>query len=120
MAETDKEIVNYCLGIYVDYSTPYNIQCNRLASMYVLGHIHYSSQVHICIHYITGICQQGSNCDTHHCPLPYHWQYRLSLEGWKSFSDEDNRKIEELYCNPKNDIITSAEIDLAVKSYRET
>lgn len=84
------------------------------------GHIHYSSQVHICTDYITGICQQGSKCDTHHCPLPYHWQYRLSLEGWKSFSTEDNRKIEDLYCDPKNDIITSTEIDLIVKSYRET
>ncbi|KAL9987951.1 hypothetical protein ACROYT_G002337 [Oculina patagonica] len=84
------------------------------------GHIHYSSQVHICTDYIAGICQQGSKCDTHHCPLPYHWQYRLSLEGWKSFSLEDNCRIEELFCDPKNDNITSTEIDLVVKSYRET
>jgi len=81
------------------------------------GHIHYSSQVHICTNYITGTCQQGNKCDRHHCPLPYHWQYRLSLEGWKSFSAEDNCMIEELFCDPKNDIVTTAEIDLSVKSY---
>ena len=101
--------------------TAFNITVyNILVTMCFLGHIHYSSQVYICTDYITGICQQGSKCDTHHCPLPYHWQYRLSLEGWKSFSTEDNRKMEDLYCDPKNDIITSTEIDLTVKSYRET
>lgn len=93
---------------------------NRVVAVFFSGHIHYSSQVHICTHYITGICQKGSKCDTHHCPLPYHWQYHLSLEGWKSFNAADNRKIEELFCDPKNDIITSTEIDLTVKSYRET
>lgn len=85
------------------------------------GHIHYSSQVPICTNYINGTCQQGSKCDNHHCPLPYHWQYRLSLEGWKSFSSRDNCRIEELFCDPQNDIVTAEEIELVVKSYsRET
>ena len=84
------------------------------------GHIHQNSQAHICADYINGTCQQRSKCDGHHCPLPYHWQYRMSLEGWRSFSEEDNRKIEEFFCDPANDTITSTEIDIVVKSYRET
>lgn len=83
-------------------------------------HIHYSSQVHMCIDYISGTCQKGSKCDGHHCSLPYHWQYRMSLEGWKSFSERDNRKIEEFFCDPAIDTTTSTEIDMVVKSYRET
>ena len=37
------------------------------------GHIRYSSQVPICSDYIFGNCNHGSNCDNHHCPLPYLW-----------------------------------------------
>lgn len=81
------------------------------------GHIHYSSQVHICTEYITGTCQRGSKCDSHHCSLPFHWQYRLSLEGWKSFSPENNCRIEELFCDPKNDVVTVTDVDVAFKSY---
>ena len=84
---------------------------------FISGHIHYSSQVHICPDFIAGMCHQGSKCESHHCPLPYHWQYRLSLEGWKSFTAEDNCKIEELFCGPKNDVVSAADIDVAFKSY---
>lgn len=88
-----------------------------LARLIISGHIRYSSQVSICTSFITGTCQLGSKCENHHCPLPYHWQYRLSLEGWKSFSTEDNSKIEELFCDPKNDIVNTSEIELTVKTY---
>ena len=84
---------------------------------FISGHIHYSSQVHICPDFIAGMCHQGSKCESHHCPLPYHWQYRLSLEGWKSFTKEDNCRIEELFCDPKNDFVSAADIDVAFKSY---
>ena len=63
------------------------------------------------------MCHQGSKCESHHCPLPYHWQYRQSLEGWKSFTKEDNCRIEELFCDPKNDVVSAADIDVAFKSY---
>ena len=89
----------------------------RIMIYFISGHIHYSSQVHICPDFIAGTCHQGSKCESHHCPLPYHWQYRLSLEGWKSFTKEDNCRIEELFCDPKNDVVSAADIDVAFKSY---
>lgn len=81
------------------------------------GHIHYSSQVPICINYISGICHHDNRCSSHHCSLPYHWQYRLSLEGWKSFNAQENRRMEELFCDPRNDIVTTPEIEFEFKSY---
>ena len=89
----------------------------RIMIHFVLGHIHYSSQVHICSDFITGMCHQGGKCESHRCPLSYHWQYRLPLEGWKSFTEEDNCRLEELFCDPKNDVVSAADIDVAFKSY---
>ena len=82
------------------------------------GHIRYSSQVPICSDYIFGNCNHGNKCDNHHCPLPYHWQYRPSLDGWKSFSAQDNCRMEELFCDPSKDNVNLSEIEAVFESYR--
>lgn len=43
----------------------------------------------------------------------------MFLEGWRSFSEEENGKIEEFFCNLVNDIVILIEIDIVVKFYRE-
>ena len=82
------------------------------------GHIRYSPQVPICSDHIFGNCNHGNKCDNHHCPLPYHWQYRPSLDGWKSFSAQDNCRMEELFCEPSKDVVNASEIEAVFESYR--
>lgn len=95
-----------------------NKKDNPLAEDNTNGHIRYSPQVPICSDHIFGNCNHGNKCDNHHCPLPYHWQYRPSLDGWKSFSAQDNCRIEELFCDPSKDIVNASEIEAVFESYR--
>ena len=52
----------------------------------------------ICYDFLLGKCKNGLKCSSHHCPLPFHWQYTDEGE-WKSFTEEDNEKLEKLYCD---------------------
>lgn len=82
------------------------------------GHIRRSSQVPICSDHILDKCRRGNKCKNHHCPLPYHWQYRQSLDGWKSFNAQDNDRMEELFSDPSKDVVNAPEIEAGFESYR--
>ena len=83
----------------------YCISCFNLSLLTLLlvstGHVHrYKPDTPICSDFILGKCKKGFKCSGHHCPLPYHWQYRVEeADVWKSFSETDNEKLEKLYCD---------------------
>ena len=57
----------------------------------------------ICLSFLVGTCKLGEKCSDHHCPLPYHWQYKVpNVEVWNSFSEKDNVTLERLYCDVNN------------------
>ncbi|XP_078378802.1 uncharacterized protein LOC144661949 isoform X2 [Oculina patagonica] len=54
----------------------------------------------ICSQYLIDRCYKGLRCENHHCSLPYHWQYKVSIfDEWKSFNEIDNLTLEKLYCD---------------------
>ncbi|KAK3711167.1 hypothetical protein QZH41_018519, partial [Actinostola sp. cb2023] len=74
-------------------------------------HFKLSSFAHICLDFLHGECNKGRRCSNHHCPWQYHWQYRIPVQGWKSFSEQDNNTIEKLFCNPINEITNTSDIN---------
>jgi len=64
------------------------------------GHVHHNKpDIPICSDFILGKCKKGFKCPGHHCLLPFHWQYKLPDDEWKSFNEADNEKLEKLYCD---------------------
>ncbi|XP_069927540.1 zinc finger CCCH-type antiviral protein 1 isoform X2 [Oryctolagus cuniculus] len=57
----------------------------------------------ICLAHLYGGCQRDGSCNRVHFHLPYRWQV-LILNNWVDFQDME--KIEEAYCDPKNQIIS--------------
>ena len=66
----------------------------------LIGKVHDSKpDAPICSEFILGKCKKGFKCPEHHCSLPFHWQYKLPDDEWKSFNETDNEKLEKLYCD---------------------
>jgi len=66
----------------------------------LIGHVHHNKpDTPICSDFILGKCKKGFKCPGHHCFLPFHWQYKLPHDEWKSFNETDNEKLEKLYCD---------------------
>lgn len=80
-------------------------------SLSLVVHFQLSSSAHICTGFLREECKKGRRCEGHHCPWPYHWQYRVPVQGWKSFSQSDSDTIEQLYCDPTNEITKTSDID---------
>jgi len=79
-------------------------------------HIHQDSpDAPICSDFILGKCMKGLRCPSHHCPLPFHWQYKRDGE-WQSLSEQDNEKLEKLYCDVMLDECTVPDVQIAVES----
>ena len=68
------------------------------------GHVHEDGAATICSDFILGQCKNGPKCSSHHCSLPYQWQFKDQAEKWQSFAEVDNENLERFYCDPgKND-----------------
>ena len=69
------------------------------------GHVHQDKpDAHICSDFLLGKCNKGIKCSSHHCSLPYHWQYKVTeVDDWKSFTEKDNEKLEKLYYDVMED-----------------
>ncbi|XP_070560626.1 protein mono-ADP-ribosyltransferase PARP12-like [Ptychodera flava] len=68
----------------------------------------------ICTFYVRGQCNFRSNCNRHHCDMPYLWQ-RLGYHDsdWVSFEKALNVKIEKSFCDPgKVDTIMFDSVDI--------
>lgn len=57
----------------------------------------------ICLAHLYSGCQRNGSCSRVHFHLPYRWQV-LILNNWVDFQDME--KIEEAYCDPKNQIVS--------------
>ena len=64
-------------------------------------HIHWDNpDAPICPEFILGKCENGSQCTSHHCILPYQWQYLdCNDHEWKNLNEEDNERLEKMYCD---------------------
>jgi len=79
-------------------------------------HIHQGSpDAPICSDFILGKCKKGLKCPNHHCPLPFHWQYNVN-GAWKSFSEQDNEKLEKFYCDVKLEECTATDVQISFES----
>ena len=68
------------------------------------SHAHEDGALNICSDFILGQCKNGPKCGSHHCSLPYQWQFKDQAEKWQSFAEVDNENLERFYCDPdKND-----------------
>ncbi|KAJ7337324.1 hypothetical protein OS493_010186 [Desmophyllum pertusum] len=66
--------------------------------------------------FLLGKCKKGSKCSGHHCSLPFHWQYKVPDVGkWKSFSENDNEKLEKLYCDETLEECTATGFQISLK-----
>ncbi|KAJ8305213.1 hypothetical protein KUTeg_017235 [Tegillarca granosa] len=63
------------------------------------GSIIQSEDVDICRNNIRERCKYGENCNRHHCNLPYHWQYKVPTQPWKSFPLVVNETLEMNFCD---------------------
>lgn len=55
----------------------------------------------ICIDYLGGVCRHGMSCTKYHSRESYQWQKEDPTQnGWLDMTVEENRKIEQSYCNP--------------------
>lgn len=70
----------------------------------------------ICSDFLLGKCKKGSTCRKHHWASPFHWQY-LSGDNWRSFTEEDNEKIEKVYCDEKLDECTVADVKISFERH---
>ncbi|XP_030622472.1 protein mono-ADP-ribosyltransferase TIPARP [Chanos chanos] len=67
-------------------------------------HTHQGDGISICVDFLQGVCEYGSDCAQHHTVLPYHWQIRrVDTQIWQSISDDSQEQLERLYCNPDNE-----------------
>ena len=79
-----------------------DVVCGRVSRLHSSSSTSETDQekLEICGFNLRGKCQYGTQCNARHTSLPYEWQYLFgSLEEWKSFSLEENRKIENEFCN---------------------
>ena len=61
-------------------------------------------KLEICGFNLRGKCNYGEKCNARHTTLPYLWEYSGTKKGtsqlsWYSFEDDQNKKIEEAFCN---------------------
>ncbi|XP_061108301.1 protein mono-ADP-ribosyltransferase TIPARP-like isoform X1 [Conger conger] len=77
-------------------------KCKRQAHF----HTGASEEVCICDQFLLGHCRNGSNCEMHHTPYPFHWQLRRrDTHQWVSSSHSAQVKLENLYCDRNQDAI---------------
>ena len=86
----------------------------KLFGIFVLiGHVHEDTPNEpICSDFLLGKCKKGFKCRGHHCALPFHWQYTSDGE-WRSFNEQDNEKVERLYCNVMLEECTATNVQIS-------
>ncbi|KAJ8320678.1 hypothetical protein KUTeg_002265 [Tegillarca granosa] len=79
-----------------------------------------SEDVDICRNNIRERCKYGENCNRHHCNLPYHWQYKVPTQPWKSFPLVVNETLEMNFCDKDIDnAIVSVANDRCVVDFNQ-
>ena len=91
----------------------YNVFSAFFGIIFIIGHIRQDTlEKPICSDFLRGKCKKGSTCRKHHCPLPFHWLY-FGGGNWRSFTEEDNEKIEKVYCDEKLDECSVADVNIS-------
>ncbi|KAJ8311878.1 hypothetical protein KUTeg_010571 [Tegillarca granosa] len=101
-------------------TTPETKESTSKSKPYMTKTIIQSEDVDICRSNIRERCKYGVNCNRHHCNLPYHWQYKVPTQPWKSFPLVVNETLEMNFCDKDIDnAIVSVANDRCVVDFNQ-